>query len=72
MANTIEDYKKFLDRCGSVRKMHYPCYEMCPYRENGGCELSEDEGIRLCLEELLGKKFDYREDLLIQLLKMIP
>lgn len=50
MDYTFEEYAKYYKNCkGNFGR---GCYEMCPMRENGCCELSNYELIRLSLDKL--------------------
>lgn len=49
---TLEDYKKALNSCCNIKNFGCGCWEFCAYRENGMCELSENELMVLSLEKL--------------------
>jgi hypothetical protein len=55
----IEMYQNALNKCENLNNFGNGCYEFCAYRENGCCELSKEEIIRLCLEELLDIKLSH-------------
>lgn len=60
MAYTLDTYLKARETCRNKEDFGGRCYDFCPYRENGCCELSESELISLALEELLGEKIEFK------------
>lgn len=58
MGYGVDDYKKAKVICKNKNNFGKACYEFCPYRENGCCELSKNNLIDYSLQELLGVKLD--------------
>lgn len=52
MSNTLETYKKYITNCKNPDNLFGGCYECCPMRENGCCELSQSELAFLSLQKL--------------------
>ena len=66
----IQNYLNSIKYCENKKNFGGSCWECCPFRENGCCELSESEGIQLVLNELFPNHSFTNESILWELLDM--
>lgn len=66
----VRDYLKAKQICKNQNNFGNSCWEHCPYRENGVCELSKEEGRKLAIKELFPNIID-KDDSFEQLLSLV-